>query len=81
MKTLNKIKNYLSEKEIEFTATNVYSNLEELSLLVGDGLKLEIDNPTEKNFYEVILYHDDKLIKSETFYSQKSVIEYLSDNI
>ena len=58
MKKMTNIKKFLERNNIEFASKLVYSNLEEVTFYI-DGLKFEVSNPMEKNFYEIALFKKD----------------------
>lgn len=58
MKKMTNIKKFLERKNIEYTSKLVYSNLEEVTFYIN-GLKFEVSNPIEKNFYEITLFEKD----------------------
>lgn len=55
MKKMTNIKKFLERNNIEYTSKLVYSNLEEITFYIN-GLKFEVSNPMEKNFFEIVLF-------------------------
>lgn len=58
MKKMTNIKKFLERNNIEYASKLVYPNLEEITFYT-DGLKVEVSNPMEKNFYEITLFEKD----------------------
>lgn len=58
MKKMTNIKKFLERNNIEYASKLVYSNLEEVTFYIN-GLKFEVSNPIEKNFYEITLFGKD----------------------
>ena len=58
MKKMTNIKKFLERNNIEYTSKLVYSNLEEITFYIN-GLKFEVSNPMEKNFFEIALFKKD----------------------
>lgn len=88
MKKMTNIKKFLERNNIEYTSKLVYSNLEEVTFYI-DGLKFEVSNPIEKNFYEITLFEKDSnsidgyAIQSTTYTknSQKEINKILENII